>query len=125
MPVPPLSFRSVWKYLPNLETMTFGSRQQNQTGFLSYVIPNVRRKKLDLDEALELGFLLGQGVQLFVLWRESLDAAVATSPATLPAPLPKVKDTLTDAEGVVWVVQYVQQKLLGNVIECYAQKAVA
>jgi hypothetical protein len=120
--------RDVWeRVLPRPEPVTLRSRLAGnlQSTFAEYALPRAKRKRLTEEQiAARAGTYLASNWRVWQIWNESIDLATALPPATLPCPLPKVADQIRDSEGVVWTVDDVEIKLMGEVINMVCVKQV-
>lgn len=114
--------RHIPGFLADLQPVTFRSKI-GQGSFSSYSLMRARPDNLTRELATGDGITVIQ-VRSWEIWQQDLDNATPIGSATLPAPLPKINDVITDQDGVNWVVHRVGQDLFGNVHNCECEKAV-
>lgn len=94
----------------SIESVTLGSRQPRETGYVSVSYAYARSKMAKPQELILAQAVIGQEWAKFELFK------------TTETVEPKLGDMITDASSVTWQIKKIDSKMMGWIFDCLCLK---
>ena len=118
--------RDLWQRLPpDPEAVTFSARAGDDgdgpATFSSYTL-SAKGMRPKARQVAVGGSLVVRRTRHWQMWLPLMEQAAAVAPASLPCPSPNPGDRITDADGGVWNIDSVDERIFGVCWLCEATK---